>query len=188
MHTIIFILALQTFLTFTIASIFIFKSSISTSPLQNLLSLSAATAVIYYSWMIWTNEANGIMLHGLVGLLFLSASLIFVFTYLQHRNKRIAFAFSGEYSDHLVETGPYKYIRHPYYLSYILANIASTLYVQNTVAILFLVVNTVLYFSAAKREESSFLEHDRLAEQYKAYRTKTGMIFPAMPVLKNRSA
>jgi protein-S-isoprenylcysteine O-methyltransferase Ste14 len=90
---------------------------------------------------------------------------------------RLSVVFSTDLPKALVTGGPYKYIRHPFYTSYLLfwsAGVAATS--APWLAIL-LIVMGALYWKAAKAEESKF-SHSDLADSYAVYSAQTRMFIP----------
>ena len=86
-------------------------------------------------------------------------------------------AFSPDSPRHLVDRGPYRFIRHPFYSSYLLtwaAGFLATgqLWLGPTLAIMLLV-----YLKAARMEEQKFTSSP-LASRYEQYRSRTGLFFP----------
>lgn len=78
----------------------------------------------------------------------------------------------------LVMTGPYCWVRHPFYVSFALAMLANTLatanwfiFVVGTVAFLLLVVRT-------KKEEEKLIE--RFGDDYRRYMDTTGRFWPRL--------
>lgn len=96
-----------------------------------------------------------------------------------NRTARLQFAFSGVNSQHLVNSGIYKYVRHPFYLSYSLAWLGSPLALQNWILIIPFIVMGYTYIVAAKIEENYFL-NSSLREQYQNYMNHSGMFLPKM--------
>ena len=73
--------------------------------------------------------------------------------------------------------GPYAYVRHPFYSSYMLFWLATAVAEHNLVGWSILIVMTVLYSIAARREEKKFASSP-LAATYNDYRGRTGMLIP----------
>jgi len=101
----------------------------------------------------------------------LIASAIFV-----SRNK-LDFAFSVSSPKTLITSGPYKFIRHPFYTSYMLAWIACFIVSSNLVSALGGMWMFYLYYSAAKFEEQAFLASP-LKREYSFYKIARGMFLP----------
>ena len=79
--------------------------------------------------------------------------------------------------DRLITHGPYRFVRHPFYLSYIIGAIAPAVAVPQPLVIAVTVLMIVLVVAAAFREERVWLSSPR-AEAYQDYRRRTGMFLP----------
>ena len=95
------------------------------------------------------------------------------------RSRRLSVAFSGAEPDHLLQTGPYRFVRHPFYVAYSLFWIAGVVAVFRWYLIPCITVMFVAYFCAARMEESKF-ESSNLGELYESYRARTGMFVPRL--------
>jgi protein-S-isoprenylcysteine O-methyltransferase Ste14 len=73
--------------------------------------------------------------------------------------------------------GPYRWVRHPFYLSYTLAWIAGVVALWDAHLLLTAGVMLGFYVGAAWREERQMLR-GRTAEAYRAYRQHAGMLLP----------
>ena len=73
--------------------------------------------------------------------------------------------------------GPYAYVRHPFYSSYVMFWLATAVAEHNLLGWIILMLMTALYSIAAKREERKFAS-SLLAATYNDYRGKTGMLIP----------
>jgi len=112
-----------------------------------------------------------------VGLLLLSA-LIFFWSLSVYQSPP-AVAFAVENLTALNTKGPYQFIRHPFYTSYLIAWFAGSLasgcyYLLATCAIMLFI-----YHRAAKEEEALWLS-GKDADTYKDYITKAGMFLPRL--------
>ena len=77
----------------------------------------------------------------------------------------------------LITHGPYKYIRHPIYLSYVM-DLVGMIFIFNTLysVILVFILNIPSYMSRVKHEEDAAIK--RMGDSYVEYRKKTSSIFP----------
>jgi protein-S-isoprenylcysteine O-methyltransferase Ste14 len=91
--------------------------------------------------------------------------------------RQFSIAWSGRVPDSVCNSGPYLYIRHPIYASYMLAFLAAFLAVPSFVLLGCVVFNTALFAHAAFSDERS-LENSVLREEYARYRAATRMFFP----------
>lgn len=80
--------------------------------------------------------------------------------------------------DRLITDGPFKWIRHPFCTGYLLAVMAGPLAIAHPLAIACAIPMMVIAVSAALREERVWLSSPARAEEYRAYREKTGMFIP----------
>jgi protein-S-isoprenylcysteine O-methyltransferase Ste14 len=82
------------------------------------------------------------------------------------------------FSDHLVvdlnTSGPYRFIRHPFYTAYSLAWIGGTVATGCWWLFISFLVMGPIYYKAAKEEERLWLQ-SRDVKQYESYIGKTGM-------------
>ena len=90
-------------------------------------------------------------------------------------------AFDAENPDTLVMEGPYKYLRHPFYTSYLIFWVGWAIAIWSPWTLLPLAVLVSIYVVAAKGEEQKF-SNSPLAAQYEAYRKRAGMFWPRLGV------
>jgi len=120
--------------------------------------------------------------------LYCLALAIFWWTIAAHRLKPLAACFSQNEQLHLVRHGPYRFVRHPFYCSYLLTWLAGALATLNIWLGLTFVVMFVLYLIAALKEEHKFASSP-LAEAYEQYRSATGRFLPSpFKLIANRHA
>ena len=80
---------------------------------------------------------------------------------------------------HVVDTGPYRLVRHPIYLGLILAVLATAIEKGNSFALLGAAIIIVAFYRKARQEER-FLRTELGEEAYEAYARKTAMLVPFM--------
>jgi protein-S-isoprenylcysteine O-methyltransferase Ste14 len=88
-------------------------------------------------------------------------------------------AWSGFVPDELCERGPYRYVRHPVYVSYLLAFLAAAIALPHPLTVAIFVVNLVLLILAVRDEERA-IAASPLAAGYAAYRERAGMLWPRL--------
>jgi protein-S-isoprenylcysteine O-methyltransferase Ste14 len=86
-------------------------------------------------------------------------------------------AFSPDAPQHLVDQGPYRFIRHPFYCSYLLTWTAGVVATRSLWLLPTLAVMLVIYIRAARMEEDKFMRSP-LAGPYRRYRSRTGLFLP----------
>ena len=79
--------------------------------------------------------------------------------------------------DHtLVTTGPYRWVRHPFYVSFALAVLANSLVTANWFLFVTGSVVFVLLVVRTRKEEDRLIE--RFGDDYREYMKRTGRFFP----------
>ncbi len=110
-------------------------------------------------------------------LLYLAALLIFWWALAANRKQPLSACFSKTEQVHLVQHGPYHFVRHPFYCSYLLCWLAGAVATLNPLLFITFFVMLALYWTAARNEEDKFAASP-LAETYSRYRSSTGRFFP----------
>jgi protein-S-isoprenylcysteine O-methyltransferase Ste14 len=110
-------------------------------------------------------------------ILYIAALLLFWWALRTNSQRPLSAVFSPDTPIHLTQHGPYRFIRHPFYCSYLLtwaAGVAATaqIWLLPTVAVML-----VIYIRAARMEERKFTESP-LAGTYALYRSRTGLFVP----------
>lgn len=109
--------------------------------------------------------------------LMLAAFGLFWWAIAANRRAPLTLAFTEDAPSHLVTWGPYAFIRHPFYASYLAAWLAGALAAHASPLLLSALVMGCLYTQAAVREEDKFARSP-LAGRYAAYRRETGVFVP----------
>ena len=94
-----------------------------------------------------------------------------------NRSKPLSACFAENEKLHLVQHGPYKFVRHPFYCSYLLTWLAGAVGTLNVWLGLTFITMGVLYLVAAREEEKKFARSP-LAEAYMRYCDSTGRFLP----------
>lgn len=90
--------------------------------------------------------------------------------------RRLDFAFSSKVGA-IVTDGPFGLVRHPFYTSYILVWLTSSLLFRSPVMWITLAYLVAFYWLSARREERIILNSDQ-GNYYKTYQNKVGMFLP----------
>lgn len=107
------------------------------------------------------------------------AIIIFFCAVAANRKKKLTAVHSSDLPSHLTRSGPYRYVRHPFYLAYILTFFSSALASEHAVPTLCAAVAFANYLYAAYSEEAKFAK-SALAGEYRAYQASTGMFLPRL--------
>ena len=78
---------------------------------------------------------------------------------------------------HVVDTGPYRFVRHPIYSGLIFAAFATAIEEGNSFALVGAAILTLAFFTRARREER-FLRVELGEDAYDVYARKTAMLVP----------
>ena len=100
---------------------------------------------------------------------------------------RLSAAFSPDAPVRLVEEGPYRFIRHPFYSSYLLAWFAAPVATAQIWLLPAVALMLAIYLKAAAQEEKKF-SLSPLAGAYGEYRSRTGSFIPNPLKLLARTA
>lgn len=109
--------------------------------------------------------------------LFVLSLTVFWTAWVANRKRPLAVAFSNIVPEHFVKSGPYQFVRHPFYLSYLIAWGAGAVATRCLWLSIPMVILGVVYLRAATFEESQFAR-SIFAGSYRDYQMKTGMFFP----------
>jgi protein-S-isoprenylcysteine O-methyltransferase Ste14 len=109
--------------------------------------------------------------------LFALSLALFTWTVASTRRTPPTLAFDDDAPFFLLRHGPYRYVRHPFYLSYLLYWTGTACAFDGVMTWAVPIVMLAVYARAASREEDKFARSD-LAMAYNAYRCHAGMFLP----------
>lgn len=116
----------------------------------------------------------------LLGLAIMLASAgLFWLTIRETRKAKLLAAFDEGLPHGLVTTGPYAYVRHPFYTSYIMLWLGWAMSCAHIAAIVPAIFMIVTFWSAARDEETKFARTE-FAAAYAHYKRQTGRFFPRL--------
>lgn len=118
------------------------------------------------------------MVAGVIGALFAVSAAILSAAVIATRLEPPRLAFEGA-PRNLVVGGPYRFVRHPFYLAYILFWCGCALATQHVLSVLLLALLAAVYVIAASGEERDFAV-SAMAAGYDLYRRRTGFLWPAV--------
>lgn len=95
------------------------------------------------------------------------------------RQRRFGLGWGEHVPEELCEQGPYRHVRHPIYLSYMLAYLAAAVALPHWMTAAAFVCGVAL-FEHASRNDERVIAASPLAEGYAAYRTRTGRFLPRL--------
>ena len=154
-----------------------FASATMTREIRFALFASYFGIAAFIYLMLRDRHAIGALMTPLV--IFAASLTLFLWAVQTTRSERLKLAFDPEAPGSVVQTGPYRYIRHPFYASYILFWLGCTIATMHPFMLVFLILFTAINLTAARREERSF-DTSPFAEQYVNYRKTAGLLWPKL--------
>jgi protein-S-isoprenylcysteine O-methyltransferase Ste14 len=147
--------------------------------LQCILLISIIVSLAFYVYYVaGIAFPLGLLQYtGLCGLTFSIALLVWA---IRCHGSRPGAAFAGYLPAALIRHGPYRMVRHPIYVSYLLAMLSGVAIAARAELIAIPIWMLVLYRIAARREEDQILKSP-MRELYLEYTSQTGMFFPRLP-------
>ncbi len=179
MTVLAFIACIASRLASLLASPLLFRFKSKMTLTLKLWLLAAPLSYAAEATVLWIERPIAIVA-GAISLVVYAMSMgLFVWAiHWQRRSHTPAPVFASDAPDCLIREGPYRYVRHPLYLSYMLTFVATLVATQNIIVLGLLIATTLVYFRGATLEESLFTS-GHFASQYEAYRARTGMFLPA---------
>lgn len=135
--------------------------------------------LIFTYWLLWS--ANSMTLIA-AAIAMISYSLALgLFWWAIRSAGQLDFASSGSKGD-IVTTGAFGFVRHPFYLSYIIIWTTSALLFSSIFLWASCLVLIGVYLYSAKEEEAGMMAGEQ-SSSYSAYRKKVGMLVPKLSFL-----
>lgn len=182
-------LLLLAFLSFWYSSLYIFKKTEKLSMNHRLIfkvmtmalwNYSLYSLLVLASPLYSVDSSNTNKLVFFISL-FLTIASIVLFWLAAIAIKKFKFdvIFSENLPETIVKSGPYQYIRHPFYSSYILAYLSIILMNFDLIASAFAAFLIFYYYWAASQEEKIFLQ-SHFNQEYSDHIKNTKMFFPKL--------
>jgi len=169
--------SLACFLAFSWGTLRHFRSAGPMPPGMRLIGAVSLVTMTAFAWSVLAEPLPGTW--PLAVVLATGSLALFVWTVRATRDAGLALAFAGAQPSELVVVGPFRYLRHPFYTSYLLFWLATFIATLSNICALGLFVLLVCYVTAAREEEYS-ISRSRLAIQYVQYASGAGMFLPKL--------
>jgi protein-S-isoprenylcysteine O-methyltransferase Ste14 len=137
----------------------------------------ASFALLHLGAILYYGAALGVGAGTVAAVLYLCSLWLFWWAIRSNQSLPLSAAFLNDPPRHLMDRGPYRYMRHPFYTSYLLAWSAGVVAVGRWWLAPTLVVMCVIYWKASQAEEQKFASSP-LAADYAAYRGRAGRFLP----------
>lgn len=142
---------------------------------RSLLIVGLVSATQLAALFGWNNSVPLLSVIGAA--LYLCSLTIFWWTIRTLGQRGLGLFFDVAGPDRLVVTGPYRYIRHPFYTSYLCCWIAGVCATGAVWLSITVIVAGTIYWRAASAEEQTFLDSP-MGTAYRTYQQQTGMFLP----------
>jgi len=133
------------------------------------------TFVINPRWMAWSSVGLPAWLRWVGAGLGVLATLLLAWTF-RNLGKNLTDTVVTRREHTLVTTGPYRWVRHPFYVTFILALLANSLVVANWFVFATGILAFLLLVVRTRTEEAKLIE--RFGDDYRRYMARTGRFFP----------
>jgi len=145
---------------------------------MKLIGAISIFAMAAFTWFVYSAPLSE--LWPIASMLLIGSLALFIWTVRTTRDASLALAFAGAQSPRLLTNGPFHYVRHPFYTSYLVFWLATFVATLSSISLLGFIVLLVCYVVAA-REEEHLMSSGRFAAEYDSYIFKTGMFLPRWP-------
>jgi protein-S-isoprenylcysteine O-methyltransferase Ste14 len=149
----------------------------STGDMPAGMKLTSALSTALFLAFLWHMHSGASNLWMLALTLFTTSFAVFAAAIVASRKTPPTLAYDTDSPIFLLNHGPYRYVRHPFYLAYVLFWFGTAIATHGLAGWLAPTIMTTLYLDAATREERKFA-HSELAAAYAAYRTRAGLFWP----------
>lgn len=114
---------------------------------------------------------------GCIGLA--SAVGLFLWARLATRGRIFSYIGNTDIPEFICMDGPYRWVRHPFYSSYLLTLVSMAVMFPSATTILGTIAGVLAFTRSAKFEEAKF-ENSPLAAEYRAYMERSGRFLPGL--------
>ena len=175
-------IALLNHFTYSLTAMgFVFKKAAPSTRHLNLLKVAFQGVGLSLFCLVWRSRAQldqMQFIQALISLiLVLKSTVLFWWTKRTNQSQPLTIAFSTDTPLHLVKNGPYAWVRHPFYVSYLLNFLGLVVLVLQPLSVGLFFIILAVYYQAATFEEKKF-QNSSLAQEYAQYQKKVGLFFP----------
>lgn len=138
-------------------------------------SALSLAGLIWFLFERWQHEAlirSSVPASDIIALALLAVfMLLFWWTVAVTRSRRLTLAFSKDQPKFIYTTGPYKWVAHPFYMSYLIFWVAVAIAADTWIFCLIPAAMFILYRRAIKLEEAKFAASP-VSSEYATYRAR----------------
>lgn len=141
-----------------------------------LISAIVVATSLAFLFLVWTqHQSPQAQIIGIA--IEIAGAVLFWWAILASRKARLHAAFDDVHPHSIVTGGPYRYLRHPFYTSYLIFWSGWAIAAWSAWTLLPVAIFAVIYVAAARAEEKKF-SNTPLAQEYEAYKKRTGFFWP----------
>lgn len=132
--------------------------------------------------LMWHAAQQAIVLVGPCLALIVAAQGLFAWAIRHSRNRNLKLALDSDPAvEGLIKTGPWRYMRHPFYASYSIFWLGCAVGTQHLLSVIVFLTLFGIYIYSALKEEGA-LTSGPLRTEYIDYRERVGFFFPKIPL------
>lgn len=155
---------------------FFLDSRVSNPKIRALQDVGVGFAVVHFGGLIVLGSAGPGWAAAAI-LMYVAAALLFLSALETARRVQLPRTLVDDPMPRaLITTGPFAWVRHPFYIAYSLAWLAAPVATHGPIITLIGMIAVAIYVVAARREERALAAH--FGNTYEQYRRKTGMVLP----------
>jgi protein-S-isoprenylcysteine O-methyltransferase Ste14 len=141
--------------------------------IAGMIFCAAAAGVVILAWYQRVALVTGVIALALVAM----SLFLYEWTRRTITGRRFSVIYSDDVPDSVCDSGPYAYVRHPFYVSYMIGFTAAVVAFPNIFTVLGWLLAAWWFVSGARHDEKA-IDASPLTEEYAEYRRRTGMFFP----------
>lgn len=147
-----------------------------------LISAVVVVTSLFFLFLVWTrHQGSQAQIIGIA--VEIAGAALFWSAISASRTARLRAAFDEVNPHSIVTSGPYRYLRHPFYTSYLIFWCGWAIAASSAWALAPVAIFTVIYIAAARVEEKKF-STSPLAAEYEAYKSRAGFFWPRLGWLR----
>lgn len=180
MNKMVFLAFLISYISWGYGGLFVFRTvSAKDGVIKFFVSVVIYLLVMCSVFEIY-RQVQGFIICSLTIGLVLSSLTLFWWAIKENPNRSLEFALTSTKEKSVISSGPFKYVRHPFYCAYMITWLSYALYAQTTISFVISFSMVLLFIYAAWSEEREF----SFNEQYQEYKSQVGMFIPNSVIQK----
>ena len=178
MHSFVVLPFISTFVLYTAGYKLFFVNIGDKQPGQFVVQVVFPSLSIYNVYTLVSAPTPPSLLVILSMVILMTSLILFGWAAYSTRRTNLSVVFTTDTPVSIIQEGPYRFIRHPFYAAYILVFVAAWSLHQHTTGLLCVLMIASIYTYAARMEELKFTK-STLSEAYAKYQEGTGMFWPS---------